>query len=235
MNNLFKDLNVKRGFAAARINFKSLIMVFAIIFASFVVMDLPGIIMSAAGGNVEGLGFSSLIYFFALVIPILLATSNFHKTMRLGAKKKDYFVGMLIFLSLLAAAVSIISIALYYGVDKLLSENVAEMYSLFNVLGFAANGIAIGFLQQFGLLFFFSVIVFMIANIQDTWKGWLADMLIVLLCVLTFTIDDIRDTVGRGIIYALVTGHPAAQICITVFCGLALYSLYLVILKSKKI
>lgn len=231
-----KNYNIKKGWAVTRLNFKSLTLVFVYMLAIFAVISVPQIIMNGVGMKVESLGFSTWLYVFAIVIPVLLATSNFNKTMRLGAKKKDYFVGVLIILAILSAVLSFACIATYYAIDKPITDNLAHFYSLYNVFGFAANGIVVGFLQQFGFIFMLSILMFLFASIQDTWKGWVTAGGIVIFALTTLLVGVLREYVWqKGLLYLLVTGHPAAQICFTLVVGLALYFLYLLILKRKKI
>jgi len=235
MNNLIRDFNLKKGWAVARLNYKSFGLTAAILAGVFVLIILPGIIMSAAGGNVEGLGLSTTIYTFAIVFPVMLATSNFNKTMRLGAKKKDYFVGVLLFLAILAAAISAAGIALYYAVDKPVTDHLKTLYSLYRVMGFAGHGVVLGFLMQFGFLFFLSIVAFLIAGIQDTWRGWVTDVALALGVVVLTTVAVLRHHVVGAILYVVIKGHPAAQILFTLFVGFGLYCLYLLVLKRKKI
>ncbi len=231
-----KNFNIKKGWAVARLNFKSLIPISLILLAIFTVFSIPQIILNLVGGSVETLGFSTWFYTFAMVIPVFLATTNFNKTMRLGAKKKDYFVGVLIMLALLAAAISLISIITYYAIDKPITDNLADFYSLYDVLGFKVNGIIVGFMQQFGFVFLFSVLVFLFTGMQDNWKGWIVDGGIAVFVATTMSIGVLREYIWqKGILYLAITGHPLAQICFTIFGGVALYFLYLTILKRKKI
>jgi|GEM_PF-2043031 len=234
MNSILKDYSIKKGWAVAQINVKSHKTVSAALITAFLVITVPGMVLTATGGHVEGVGFSSLIYSFAIIVPILLATANFNKTMRLGAKKKDCFVGNLMSLLILSSVLSFFGIVFCYGIDKTVTENLAALYSLYTVLGFSINGVFIGFLQQFGFMFLISVLVFLFASIQDTWKGWIADIFIALFFILTITINSLQG-IWETVICLTITGQPVLQICFTLFNGFIIYLLYLLILKRKKI
>lgn len=232
----FSEFSIKRSWAGAALNFRALRKTILLSLIPAGAMAIQLIISMAITKN-EFVGIGNMLLFHLIIIPILLTTSNFGKTMRLNAKKKDYFITALIIIAILAAVIAIINVVFYYAMDNVINNHLGKLtiYNIYEAFGFASNGAAVGLLQMFGFLFFLGIFVFLLASIQDNYIGWLIDFVLVTFVLVFAFVPILRETVISAILYVLVTGHPAAQILFTVFGGLLLYLIYLPVIKRKRI
>ena len=245
------DFNAKKGWAIAKLNFKSLKLTIILLlipflgnavsfFVQFIIEQAASVKLVSENNTIMG----SVILVEITLIPIFLVSSNFYKTMRLNAKKKDYFIGALIVLAITAMAVNIAHTLIFYAVENPINNalhgssgdlNQKTLWSLLEVFGFKGNGDFIGFFQMFGFIFFTSVAIFIVTSIQDYWLGWAVDILIVAVISVFSSIAFFRNYFWRPFFWLLIFGHPAVQLLFTIVGGLLLYLTYLPILKRKKI
>lgn len=245
MNKL--GFNMKKVFAIMKLNSRALRKTIILCLIPAVLMLLEFtiqyvILYKIAGvkalGENEYMGFNNMLLLVPVMCAIFLASSNFFKTIRLNAKKKDYFLASIMVIAIFAFAVAMLTVVGHYAFEKPFSNEAGHnlfTLSLYGVFGFSKNFFLIGLLQMFGFVFFWSVFVFILVSLQDFWVGWAVDILIVA-CISVFSsIKFFRQNFWVPFFDATIFGHPALQICFTIFVGLALFSTYLLIIKRKKI
>ena len=233
--------NLKKSWAVTRLNLNRFIVMFIIIGVSIAASALPNfiqVIVSNSGNAADNLTPSIAFYVFAFPVfsAIFLASSSFYGTMRLNAKKKDFFLGALFLLLIAAFTTALFSTLIHYTLVPLIQNNFAITYwTPQGVFGWADTNPFIAFLQTFGFIFFATTAVFIFVSLQDRWIGWALAAFVIAGISVFSSVSILRTHIWGSLFRLILFGHPALQLLFTVFGGLALYSLYLLILRKKKI
>jgi len=241
MNKTIIKAKLKRAWATAVLNFKNLKIAYIIPAGILGALIVNMIIFFAipSGGDNSGIE-NNVFYGVALLAAILIPSRNFKKNITLNIKKKDFFFGAAMNYAILSFAVSLVTLLLFYFAAQPVT-NAGMGYdmtflALYRAFGWSAHNPAVGFLQQFGFLFFWCVLIHTLVGLQDKWIGWVIDCVIVA-AIPIFSVLQATGTlrIWSFIFYPIIFGHPAAQILFTVIGGAALYCLNLLILKKKNI
>jgi hypothetical protein len=228
---------LKNGWAIAQLNIRTLRKVWLYVLILPLALSVEIIIDIAVQKNGDNaLGLVNTLLIAAVLSVVFLATGNFYKTLRLNAKKRDYFTGVLILIALMASLVSALFVLVHYAFESpIMGYMDYRFLSLYWAFGFSKQFFVLGFLQMFGFIFFSLAFVFVLSALQDIWLGWALDVLLAV-CVAAFSsVGTFRHHVWKPFFDLLIFGHPALQLFFTVLGGLALYSTYLVILRRKKV
>jgi len=235
------QFNLKKSWAITRLNLRQLISTFIIVGSITIATAIPNLIQlivsnSGDASTNQNPSIAFFVFAFPVFSAIFLASSFFYGTMRLNAKKKDFFLGALILLLLVTFSTAFFSTLVHYTLAPLMMRNFAITYwTPQGVFGWAERNPLITFLQTFGFIFFVTVVIFIFVSLQDRWIGWVLAALIVAGISVFSSISLFRTHVWGNLFTLTLFGHPALQILFTVFGGLILYCLYLLILRKKKI
>ncbi len=119
-----------------------------------------------------------------VMCPFFFVFYDFKRLMRLGAGRRDYYLGSLLAYAILAVAISILNSLIHLVIDPLYGSR--TVINLMDVCGWMDNGIIIAALQQTLFLFLCMVFLYVLLSMQWHWYGWLADVIIIaVICVFT--------------------------------------------------
>jgi hypothetical protein len=199
--------------------------------------DITNAILSAnQAGYVNGtISIGNVFFFLPLFSALFIQGRNYKRFMNLGANRSDFLNGSLLGYVLLAAAVSAVNLLFYYTYDHLAVTNFGFFMSvnLMEVFGWAGNGPAVAFLQQFAFLFFIAAAAHTFADLQGNKIGVIADIaLIAIICVFT-PIEPLRNV--EAFFFKLIIFEPNAllQIIACLGLGAGIYLLNKPILRRK--
>jgi hypothetical protein len=190
--------------------------------------------------NPEGnttVSFGNYLFLFIILGAIFIPAKNFRRMMNLGSKREDFFKGCFVTYLIMTAAVSLISVILYYTYDKFM---VSAFYrgGTLDVLywfGWLNNGVVVAFLRQFAFLFLFAVFVHTLVAAHDKWYGWVVDVLIIaIICVFT-PIAPLRASLVWFFNLIIFHSNAFLQIAACLILAIAIYSLNKLILARKAI
>jgi hypothetical protein len=177
-----------KSLVVAKINFRNIRLAYiitAITLGAIIAQDIVYLILDATGvfsgedNMVVGTG--NYLYLILLLGAIFIPSLNFRKMMHLGGKRADFFKGCFATYIIMAAAISLAGVILYFTYELLLTTILYRGGNL-NVLywfGWLTNGPIVAFFRQFAFLLLLAVVVHTLTAMQDKWYGWLADVVIV--------------------------------------------------------
>ena len=210
-----------KSLVIAKINFrniKSAYIITAIVFGLILVQDIVFIILNVFGvdaGAGDGMtGIGNFLYLLVILSAIFIPSHNFRRIMNLGGKRDNYFSGCAVTYAIMAAAVSLAGIILYYTYENLLLAYY-DGWTL-NVLywfGWIAGGPVIAFIRQVAFLFLLAVFTHTLTAVQDKWYGWAADILIVAIISVFPPIAPLRSSLVW--FFYMIIFHPNAFLQIT--------------------
>ena len=210
-----------KSLVVAKVNFRNIKLAYvitAIVICCLVIQDIVFIVLNlfgidvSAGDGTAGLG--NFLYLLVLLSAIFIPARNFRRLMNLGGKRDDFFYGCAMTYVIMAAAVSLAGIILYYTYERLLLVYY-DGWTL-NVLywfGWIARGPVIAFFQQFAFLFLLAVFTHTLTSAQDRWYGWAADILIVAIISVFTPIAPLRSSLVW--FFNMIIFHPNAFLQIT--------------------
>jgi len=217
-------------------------IIFAIVIGCILIQDIVMLILEFAGvfRNPEGNMTVSLgNYFFILLIlsAVFIPLSHFRKMMNLGAKRTDFFNGCFVTYVVMAAAISLISLVLYYTYDRVMITYMYRGGTLDVVywFGWINNGVIAAFFQQFAFLLLFACVVHTLSAAQDKWYGWAADILIVAIISVFTPIAPLRAALTWFFYLVIFNPNAFLQVAACLVLAIAVYSLNKLILARKMI
>ncbi|WP_070041229.1 hypothetical protein [Robinsoniella peoriensis] len=224
----------KKALVIAKINFRFLLPAY-IITAVFLLAGVWNLIGASTGitGNIY-VEIGNYLYVFAVLAPIFIAGRNFKRIMHLNGKKQDYYWGCLANYIIIAAAASLGNMILFFC-SKALFDSLVNIQSLAEIFGWLSHGIVICFIQQFCFLLLTAVFVHMMTEMQSSWLGWLADVLLVVVLSVFIPVPVLRNVLEG--FFRLIIFHP--NVFIQIGCCLVLtalcYAVDLYVLRRKRI
>lgn len=224
-------------------NFKTIAPAYLITLAALLAMLTAMIInvAQASGGrdvsNQILISLGNTLYLLPVFAAIFIQGKNFRRFINLGAISADFLKGSLLCYVILAVIVSGINLVLYYTADRALVEAFGFLTAInfVEVFGWATNGLAVAFVQQFAFLMFIALFFHTFVLVQGSKIGLFVDIAIVaVICVFT-PIEPLRN-VEAGF-FKLIIFEPNAllQIIICIGLGAVLYLLNKLILQKKPI
>jgi hypothetical protein len=170
------------------------------------------------------------LFMLPLFIAIFTPAQNFAKLMNLGGKRMDFFKSGIIVYGLACAAVSLVSLIMYYAID-----NAIAIFSLYDVFGFMRHGPVAAFFQMTAFLSLFCVVLHTLTLSQGHWYGWVADLLIVAIISVFTPIAPLRAVLGW--FFTMIIFHEAVpvQILSCVILGAVIYCGSLIPIRTRVI
>jgi len=227
--------------ATIKLNLKTIIVPYAItafVFLFALSLELIKYFSFRAGADIGEQISISVGTFLWLLIPlaaVFIAARNLSRVVNLGGKRKQFFVGSGFSYVILTAAVSLVSTLLTYSYDNLIvnSGMYKGLVNLMEVWGWVTHGPVTAFLQQFAFLLLAAASCHTLTLIQNSWRGWLADLIIATLVLVFITIAPLRDMLHSSL--RLLIYHPSAllQIASCIVLAAVLYSLSYPVLSRK--
>jgi len=180
-----------------------------------------------------------LLPFFA---GIFIAGKNFRRVINLGGKRRHFFWGSLAAHAVLACAVSLANVVIYYTLDRaLIGMGIFDPFlfggiiNLIEVFGWHVHGPVVAFLQQFAFLFFMATFMHTYAGIQGRWYGWVTSVAIVAIISVFTPIAPLRAALAWFFNLILTHDFAAVQILACLALGCAVYALNKPIFARKAI
>jgi hypothetical protein len=223
-------------------NIKDLYLVTAIVVGSLLIQDIVFIILhqtgifSQAEGNMT-VSLGNMSFLLLILAAICIPVTNFRKMMNLGAKRADFFKGCLINHLVIAAIISLVSIAFFFTYDKYVVSIIYNGGTLDVVhwFGWLQNGVVVAYIRQFAFLFLLASVLHTLAAAQDKWYGWLVDLVIVAIIAVFIPIAPLRAALVW--FFNLIIFHPNAfvQTAVCLGLGFVVYALNAFIFARKAI
>jgi len=234
-----------KALVVARINFRNIRLAYiitGIVFFAVLAQDIVLLILDATGvylGNADNMtvGIGNYLYLVILLGAIFIPSLNFQKMMNLGGKRDDFFKGCIVAYAIMAAAVSLAGVIIYYTYERL----VISLYYVggnLNVLywfGWLNNGPVVAFAQQFAFLFLVASVAHTLTALQDKWYGWITDIVIVAIISVFTPIAPLRAALVW--FFNLIIFHPVAlvQIAACLILAIVIYLINKPVLARKVI
>ena len=229
----------------AKINFRNIKLAYiisAIVVGCIVIQDIVFMILAALDvfhNSPENMTVSLGNYLFLALIlgAVFIPSKNFRKMMNLGSKRADFFKGCAINYAVMAAAISLLSLVLYFTYDKFVVSLFYRGGTL-DVLywfGWIENGPVVAFFQQFVFLLLVAVAIHTLTAVQDKWYGWVADAAIVAIIAVFTPIASLRSALTW--FFNLIIFHQYAwvQIAACLLLAAVIYALNRSIFARKVI
>jgi len=233
----------KSVWEATKLNLKTVRIPYAITASLFVFMlavDLIKLFAFWSGSDIgeqTNVSIGNLIWLLIPLAAIYIAAKNLRRMVNLGGKRKQFFVGSFIGYLILAAAVSLAGTLMYYFYDSFILNTgmYKGLINLLDVWGWAVRGPVIAFIQQFVFLFLLAVLTHTLTLLQDSWHGWVIDVLIAVFIAVFTAIAPLRAALYG--FFRLILFHPNAilQIAACAILAVGLYTLSYSALNRKKI
>ena len=225
-------------------NIKTAYVIMAIVLGCILVQDVVMLFIGMARGagyyGIEGnmtVSFGNYLFLLVILSAIFIPSMNFRKIMNLGGKRVDFFQGCAVTYAIMAAAVSLVCVILYYTYDRFvvsLLYNGGTMDVLY-WFGWIGNGVVVAFIQQFAFLLLFSVFLHTLVAAQDKWYGWAADVLIVAIISVFTPIAPLRASLVWFFNLIIFNSSAILQIASCLILAIAVYALNRPILARKAI
>lgn len=196
---------------------------------SFIITALVVLCATSSGDTVLSNG--NYTWLLAVLSPFFIVFYDFPKLMRLGASKRDYFLGCLISYGFLAFCISLVNSLVHLAVDPAYPAQTA--INMMDVCGWTENGIAVAGIQQMCFLLLVMVFLHVLLSMQAHWYGWLTDAaLAAIICVFT-PIAPLRSVLSGFFRVIMLNGSalPHIGVCLLLSAALALAGL--AVLKRK--
>ena len=166
----------------------------------------------------------------AMVIPAY----NLRRTINLGVRRYDFFLGCIPAYVILSAAVSLVAVIFHYAVDRYLVRYFAGIMDMFVAFGFIGRGPVAAFIQTFAFLILFTSFVHTLTMAQTAWYGWVADVLIVAIISVFTPIARLRAALV-WFFRLIIFGNPVLQVFSCFILAALVYSLSKPVLNRKRI
>lgn len=229
----------KSAWAIAKLNLKTIKVPYIItggLLLLLIAQDIVQMLLLSGGADSGGSVTGNTLWLLIPLAAIVISARNFRRIVNLGGKRGNFFTGCFITYLILAAAVSLVNILLFYTYDQfLLNTRSFEILNLLSAFGWTAHGPVIAFFQQFAFFFLFAVFTHTLTALQDSWIGWAADILIIAVIAVFTPIEPLRAVLYN--FFEMILFHPSALLQIITCIALAagIYALTYPVLSRKKI
>lgn len=167
----------------------------------------------------------------AVLTPFFFVFYDFKKFMRLGASKKDYFLGCLLSYGILALCISLVNTGVRLLIDPIYPAQ--EVINLMDVCRWTENGFFLAGLQQMLFLLLVMVFLHVLLSMQPHWYGWLTDALLVsVVCVFT-PIAPLRAVLAGFFQIVMINGNAILHMGVCLLWSAASSLVGLAVLKRK--
>ena len=234
-----------KSLVIAKTNFRNIKPVYilsAIAMGCVLIQDIVLLILSLSGAypdSSENMTVSLGNYLFLIIIlgAIFIPVRNFRKMMNLGGKRADFFRGCALNYVIMAGAISLANVVLYYTYDKFMVSAIygGGTLDILYWFGWAENGAIIAFFQQFAFLLLLATVIHTLTASQDKWYGWLADILIIAIISIFTPIASLRPALIWFFNLIIFHSNAFVQIAACLILALGIYSLNRLIFARKVI
>jgi hypothetical protein len=185
----------------------------------------------------NGMAFGDYLALLPLLMGIFIPAKNFSKLLNLGCKRFDFFSACLPTYAITAFCTTLVCLVLWLAVDPVVLAHTSEpsLYNLFDVFGFARNGVTVAFIQMFVFLLLTACAAHTLTLMQGRWYGWLADALIVAVISVFTPIAPLRAALVWFFNMIIFHDYAIVQILSCVVLGAAVYCAGLIPIKTKQI
>lgn len=183
-------------------------------------------VLCATSSGDTALSNGNYTWLLALLCPFFVVLYAFPKLLCLGASKRDFYLGSLVFYALLALGVSLLNTVFHLWIDPL--SPARNVYNLMDVCGWTKNPVVVAALQQAGFLLLAELFLHALLLLQTRWYGWLIDAALVAVVSVFTPIAPLRALLAD--LFRLVLCNPNALThvcaCLLLSAALALASLW---------
>lgn len=225
--------NIKTIWSVVKINFRQLGPAY-IVTAAFVAVGIYNLMASLTGMTDNYyVDMANYLYVLAVMAPIIIASRNFKRIMRLNGNKKAFYWGALLNYGIIAAAISLIVI-IFFVLTKAVFGSRLIINNLVDIFGWWRHGAVIAFMQQFLFLLLAEVFIHTLTSIQTRWYGWAADGILLFILAIFIPVPELRNILTS--FFNLIIFHSSAPVqmisCLALLA--AGYLVYLPILRRKE-
>ena len=181
-------ISLKKAWLVAKINFRvsKLTYIFTIVLALAGSASLIQSWITQSQSICIDIG--NYLYIAVVLNAIFIPVLNFKRIMNLNGKKIDYFWGVLINYTIVAAVVSFVNILLFL----MWRETSLNVLNLVQVFGWINHGITAAFIQQFCFLLLISLFTHTLTSMQTFLAGWITDIVIISIISIFTPIASLR-------------------------------------------
>ena len=234
---------INKSLVTAKINFRNIKLAYiitGITFATLLAQDIVYIILSLfnlyPGANSMSIGIGNYLWLLIILSPIFIPSRNFRKMMNLGGKRNNFFWGCAINYFIMSAVISLAGIIFYYTYEKFIMKYYAGgTLNPIYWFGWADNGPAIAFIQQFAFLLLAAVLIHTLTAIQDKWYGWVTDVVIIAIISVFTPIAPLRSALVWFFNLIIFNSNAFFQIGSCLILAVAIYALNKIIFARKPI
>jgi len=201
----------------------------------FVAVCLATAILQLCKLPVSGPPLGDSVFVLPICMAIFVPALNMTKIMNLGATRMDIAKGSFLTYAGTVVATTLISLILYYLVDRPLVTTDIPSLILWDVFGFLAHGPVVGFLQMAAFFFLFSCVLHTLTLCQGHWYGWVADVAIVAVISVFSSIPVLRKALVWFFDLIIFNPQPAMQILACLLIGMVVYAASFVPIATKPI
>ena len=209
-----------KSLVVAKINLRNIKLAYiitGIVIACIIAQDIVLFILDKLdifknGPDNSNIGIGNYLFLIAILGPIFISSMNFRKMMNLGGKRADFFNGSAMTYIIMAAAISLAGLILYYTYDRLLIQVYygGGTLNVMHVFRWMDNGPIVAFLRQFSFLYLFATFIHTLVAAQDKWYGWVADIVLVAIISVFPPIAPLRAALVW--FFNMILFHPVAVV-----------------------
>lgn len=221
---------LKKYWAIAKINFKQTgVYISALI---LYLMMISNIIVCFYLEESTALLPSNFLYIIPLLVPILIASTNYSKFMNLGIKKKTFFFGCIINYVVFALIISLLSTIETFTIPTIQSRFGGHITGISFGFGWD-NSVINVFFSEFAFILFIEILVHTITFMQTKWYGWVTDFYILIVLCVFLPIKPLRLSVKFFFNWMLISSPAIVHILICLIVTALIYASNLIYLKNR--
>lgn len=210
-------------------------LIVGILFGTGLASDIITRIIFELGGG--GMALGNYLVLLPLLMGIFIPAKKFSKLLNLGCTRRDFFMGCLPTYIAAACFTTLICLVLWRTLDPVLLPYSTEpsLFNLFEVFGFARNGLVVAFLQMLAFLFLTACTAHTLTLVQGRWYGWLTDALMIAIISVFTPIAPLRAALAW--FFKMIIFHDLAivQILSCVVVSAAVYCAGIIPIRTKVI
>lgn len=229
------EISVGKALVMARINLRFSKLSYIITIVTLLSQS-ANLIQDLITGQSNGLyiDMANMLYLAVILPAVFIPARNFKRIMHLNGKKIDFYLGSVIDYAILAAAVSLLDLVIFF-VSRSAFGSWIEIVNLVQIFGWLSHGVIVAFFEQFAFLWLLAAAVSTLTTAQTFWAGWVADAAVVAVVSVFTPIPMLRSALVWFFDLIIFNANAAAQIIACLALAVLLYAVGLLALRRRKI
>lgn len=190
------------------------------------------VVMREATSDSEVISIVHAWIVLVILVAVLMPARTYRRVINLGGRRLDCDWASLMVNTLLAALGGIIMVVVHATLDVFIAQRSYAVVSIMDGFGFTAHGSVVAFLQMTAWLLAVASFAQALTLANTRWYGWVADILIVALVVVSASTTALRGVL-TWIFDLTIFGAPGIQVTSCLVLAALLTSLSKVLLDRK--